>query len=78
MTDMKRVHLYILFPFLLLFCSCSKEEEEFLPTRTVIAYIAADNDLWEDALRSIEEMKTAFGEGGAKLIVFADIAGEEP
>ena len=75
---MKHTPLYLLFPFLLLFCSCSKAEKEFLPTRTVIAYIAADNDLWKDALRSIDEMKTAFKEGGAKLIVFAGIAGEEP
>ncbi len=77
---MKHFILYIiLFPFLLLFCSCSKEDEkDFQATRTVIAYLAADNDLWEDALRSIEEMKASFREGDSKLVVFADIAGEEP
>ena len=77
---MKHTLLYIPFALLLLLCSCSKEddEKETLPARTVIACLAADNDLWEDALRSIEEMKAAFTEGGAKLIVFADIAGEAP
>ena len=75
---MKHILLYIPFAFLWLLCNCSKEGEEVPPTRTVIAYLAADNDLWEDALRSIEEMKSGFQEGGARLIVFADIADEAP
>ena len=76
---MKHIFLYTLFAFLWLLSSCSKEDEkDALSTRTVIAYLAADNDLWEDALKSIEEMKAGFREGGAKLIVFADIADEAP
>ena len=75
---MKHILLYIPFAFLWLLCNCSKEGEEVPPTRTVIAYLAADNDLWEDALRSIEEMKSSFREGGARLVVFADIADEAP
>ena len=75
---MKQI-LFILFSSLCLFFSCSKDDEKDAPqTRTLIAYLSADNDLWEDALRSIEEMKSGFREGGSKLIVFADIAGEAP
>jgi len=69
-------HFLYIFTSLLLLCSCSKDEDRFPATRTVIAYLAADNDLWEDALRSIEEMKSGFREGGAQLVVFADIANE--
>lgn len=70
-------HLLYTLVLLLLFSGCVKEHES-TPTRTIIAYLAADNDLWEDALRSIEEMKTGYRETGTKLIVFADIYGESP
>jgi len=70
-------HIYTSLVFLLLLSGCSKEDEKEV-TRTIIAYFAADNDLWADALRSIEEMKAGFKEGGARLIVFADITGEAP
>jgi hypothetical protein len=75
---MKHLPLYTLFAFLCLLCSCSKDKNDFPATRTVIAYLSADNDLWEDALRSIEEMKAGFREVGARLVVFADIANEAP
>ena len=70
------IYLLLLLPHLLF--SCTPEEKSPSQTRTVIAYLCADNDLWEDALRSIEEMKAGFRAGGARLIVFADIAGEAP
>jgi hypothetical protein len=43
----------------LLFASCSKDEvpEPVRTERTVIAYIAADNDLWDVACTDIKEMK---------------------
>jgi len=71
-------HIFLYPTLILLLFSCSKYEDPQPPTRTVIAYLAADNDLWADALRSIEEMKSGFREGGARLVVFADIAGDVP
>jgi hypothetical protein len=44
--------------------------------RTIIAYMAADNDMSLDALNDIEEMKHGFSETGANLVVFIYPAGE--
>jgi len=75
---MKHSLLYTPFALLCLLFSCSTDDDNLPPTRTVIAYLAADNDLWTDALRSIEEMKSGFREGDSRLVVFADIANEAP
>jgi hypothetical protein len=47
---------------ILLFASCSKDEipEPVKTDRTVIVYMAADNDLWDVALVDIEEMKQGY------------------
>ena len=66
-------------PLLFLVC-CHKEgilEEEQI-TRTVIVYMAADNDLSYDAYNDIEEMQNGYAEKGVNLIVFLDPADEAP
>jgi hypothetical protein len=65
------------------FQSCSKNtpEREPEPTtahRTVIIYMAADNDLSYDAYADIREMKQGFTEKGTNLIVFFDPADDVP
>jgi hypothetical protein len=63
-----------------LFVSCSKDEApEFAGVkRTVIVYMAADNDLSGDAPVDLEEMKRNYKETGVKLIVLMDMADEAP
>jgi hypothetical protein len=58
--------------------SCSKEDTPELTSRTVIVYMAADNDLSADAWVDLAEMKRGFSETGAKLIVFIDPLNETP
>jgi len=59
--------------------SCQKEErEEHFITRTIIAYIAADNDLTGDASFSLQQMEQGFVEKGVNLIVFIAQSGENP
>jgi hypothetical protein len=56
MRIISTILLFVLFVFV----SCRKEENR-LPQnsakRTVIVYMAADNNLWDVALEDIEEMK---------------------
>jgi hypothetical protein len=63
-----------------LFVSCSKEDiaDEDTAIRTIIVYMAADNDLSADALTDIEEMKQGFSETGVRLTVFVDVPDEAP
>ena len=69
---------------LLIFSTCRKEEpdDEMPPTtvvsRTIIVYMAADNDLSDDAQENLKQMKQGYSETGARLVVFVDRAGEEP
>jgi hypothetical protein len=62
------------------FVSCRKEEtQEKTPAlRTVIVYMAADNNLWDVAYIDIEEMNQGYIETGVNLIVLMDIANETP
>jgi hypothetical protein len=70
----------VLIIIILLFVSCSKDETpEFVGVeRTVIAYMAADNDLSGDAPVDLEEMKQSYKETGVNLIVLMDVANETP
>jgi CDP-diglyceride synthetase len=63
-----------------IFASCSKDDtpEPVRAKRTVIVYMAADNDMSGDAFNDIEEMKEGFSETGANLAVFIDPAGDSP
>jgi hypothetical protein len=69
---------------ILLLASCSKDEvsvpepEPVKVERTIIAYMAADNDLWDVALTDIEEMTHGYKETGVNLIALMDVAGETP
>ncbi|MDR1582942.1 MAG: hypothetical protein LBS55_06735, partial [Prevotellaceae bacterium] len=65
----------------LLIASCNKDEESPKPVRidrTIIAYMAADNDLWDVALVDLEEMKQGYNETGVNLIVLMDAVGKTP
>jgi hypothetical protein len=46
--------------------------------RTIIVYMAADNDLSIDAYVDLEEIKQGFSEMGSNLIVFLDPADDVP
>jgi hypothetical protein len=62
------------------FAACHRDEiPEIVPSgRTIIIYMAADNDLSADAYDDIEEMKEGFSEVGTNLIVFFDSQDELP
>lgn len=66
--------------FSLAFISCRHDNEDIVQpvSRTLIVYMAADNDLSADALADIEEMKQGFSETGANLLVFVDLPDEPP
>ncbi|MDR1121803.1 MAG: hypothetical protein LBM08_12910 [Dysgonamonadaceae bacterium] len=66
--------------FLLFLVGCDKEAglSDFTVNRTVIVYMAADNDLSGDALVDLEEMQRGYTATGANLIVLVDVAGEAP
>ena len=58
---------------LLVFSACEKEETpENLARRTIIAYMAADNDLSYDAFESLQQMEQGFSEVGVRLVAFLD------
>ncbi|MDR1582968.1 MAG: hypothetical protein LBS55_06880, partial [Prevotellaceae bacterium] len=66
---------------LTVFVACRKNDEtqeETHTLRTIIVYMAADNDLWDVALVDIEEMKQGYNETGVNLIVLMDAAGKTP
>ncbi|MDR2087524.1 MAG: hypothetical protein LBP72_10195 [Dysgonamonadaceae bacterium] len=76
--EMKRVISIILFSLIVFSC---EENDNLRPepvNRTIIVYMAADNDLAADALSDMEEMKQSFSENGVSLIVFADLSDEAP
>jgi hypothetical protein len=58
----------------LLFLSCSgrEDEEPLLPQRTVLVYMAADNDLYRNALTDIDEMLAAAVPADGNLVVYLD------
>ncbi|MCL1933294.1 MAG: clostripain-related cysteine peptidase [Candidatus Azobacteroides sp.] len=64
---------------LLVFNACQKEElSEIAINRTILAYMAADNDLSYDAFENLQQMERGFSETGVRLIVFFDQADENP
>jgi len=64
---------------LFIFISCQKEEIQKTPaTRTIIVYIAADNDLAGDASVSLQQMEQGFSEKSVNLIAFYAQAGQNP
>ena len=76
---MKNFSLYFTL-FLILFASCNKDDDtNDVPShRTIIVYMAADNDLSEDAWDNISEMQTGFDGKNANLVVFIDPSDDAP
>lgn len=60
----------------LLLCSCIDDEYEGpdpdLPARTVLAYMAGDNNLSGETAQKIEAMRWGWGWTGSKLLVYED------
>jgi hypothetical protein len=71
-----RIGYFILFSVIISSCTEDENLSQEQVNRTIIVYMAADNDLSFDALADIEEMKQSFSATGVNLIVFADIQGE--
>ena len=71
-------HAYFL---MALFCllSCKKEEgAEQLPSRTVMVYMAANNNLASDAYTNLNQLEEGVAVSGEKLLVYARIFGQQP
>jgi hypothetical protein len=68
------IRYLLIFTASLSFISCGKDEvsEPVMEERTVIAYMAADNNLWDVAYTDIEEMRNGYSKTGVNLIVFID------
>jgi hypothetical protein len=81
LKKMKNNYLIIItFCFIVSVVSCGKgEDTAIFPTnRTVIVYMAADNDLSEDARDNLGEIQNGYEEKGTNLIVFIDLADDVP
>lgn len=64
---------------LVLFSSCEKNEDVLtLSDRTIIVYMAADNDLSYTAFENLQQMKEGFMDVGTQLVVFFDQGDENP
>jgi hypothetical protein len=70
--------LYALLPICLTACSRGDSAEASPAVRTVVVYMAADNDLWADALADVGELQAGEAERGVNLVVFLDLFGEPP
>lgn len=58
---------------------CDKPDHDELVNRTVLIYMAADNDLADNALRNIEQMKSSYPiDGKNNLLVFVNLPEEKP
>ena len=76
---MKYLHFYFLL-YLALFVSCNKDNnaDGVLSHRTIIVYMAADNDLSEDAWNNIIDMQSGYVEKNTNLVVFIDPMNDVP
>jgi hypothetical protein len=75
---MNKILSIILFSVIITSCTEDENLSQVSVSRTIIVYMAADNDLYADALADMEEMKQGFSEKGAGLIVFVDPLDEVP
>lgn len=71
-------HSLLCIAVILLVIGCSKSDDNIF-NRTVLVYMAADNDLAENALRNIEQMKSSFPiDCENNLLVFVNLPEEKP
>ena len=74
-------YYFVIIIFSLLLGSCKDDDpkpEKELPFRTVLIYLAANNDLFNDAYNSIEQIEQNIEEVDGNLIVYARLPGENP
>ncbi len=72
-TDIKKlITYYSFFLSILLLCNCKKDIPKESPTvdRMVLIYMAANNDLREDAIICLNKMEAGLNAGNQKLLVF--------
>ena len=71
---------YLVFLVLLMLFSCEENDELFIVSaeKTIIVYMAADNDLSNDALLNIKQMQQGYRETGVNFIVFIDAYDKAP
>ncbi|GHT78350.1 hypothetical protein AGMMS50262_20900 [Bacteroidia bacterium] len=71
---------YFLYLFLITLFSCEDDNEKLitLAQKTIIVYMAADNNLANDALLNIRQMQQGYRETGINFIVFIDVANKPP
>ncbi|TDQ79486.1 clostripain-related cysteine peptidase [Sphingobacterium yanglingense] len=62
----------------LLFWSCAKDESRPNSSRTVMVYMAANNNLASDAYTNLNQMEESFKGIDGKLVVYARIFGQTP
>jgi hypothetical protein len=62
----------------LLFWSCAKDESRPIASRTVMVYMAANNNLASDAYTNLNQMEESFKGIDGKLVVYARIFGQAP
>ena len=79
MKGLRKQLLSILIGCILL-TACKKDDDtkEVSASRTIIIYMAADNDLSSDARADLEEIKQGLTEAEVNLIVFLDPSDESP
>ncbi|GHT33419.1 clostripain [Bacteroidia bacterium] len=79
MNEMQ-IKSFFFFLLIITFFSCEKDSETppAPAERTVIVYMAADNNLANDALRNIRQMQRGYTEAGVHLVVFVDTDKDTP
>lgn len=75
---MKRTLYLLLFAFLCISCSDDNTKQKFTAKRTVLIYMAADNNLHRSAVRDIDEMLAAEIPSSYNLIVYIDTPHDNP
>lgn len=76
---MIRKNTFIILLSLLIFASCQNDVDDIVSAdRTLIVYMAADNDLSADALKNLGQIEKAYLNTGAKLVVFIDTSDDLP
>lgn len=80
---MRLYRLFYLLFAVLIFCQSCKKEKPIIPEeqpkfRTVMVYLAANNNLINEAYKNINEMEEAIGDIDGNLIVYACLKGLKP